>query len=209
MDIFNSQKDKIRSRNNLYFLVDVNKRPLATGLLTSAPDAPNMQIQITDGRPEDVVDAEIIQALPQSDGLPLRLGRVILRRGRLIVLDPLQELGPEARQNLRIPVDFDSFVYFRDGGRAPIRGVDLSCTGIAFRANCRLQPHEEVEIVIPITDEGPLILDAEILRDQDDGGGGRVFSAKFVNMLNDQEVCVREAVFHTQVLARPAAPKGR
>jgi len=207
--MLNNQKDKLRSRNNLYFLVDVNRRPLATGILTSAPDAPNMQIQLTEGRPEDVVDAEVIQAIPKEDGLPLRLGRVILRRGKLIVLDPLKELGPEARQNLRIPVSFDTFVYFRDGGRAPAKGVDLSCTGIAFRAACCFQPHEEVEIVIPITDEGPLILDAEILRETDDGGNGRIFSAKFIHMLNEQEVRVREAVFHTQVLGRVPAPKGR
>ncbi len=207
--MFDNQKNRIRSRNTVYFLVDVNRRPLATGILTSAPDAPNMQIQITDGSPEDVVDAEVIQALPQSDGMPLRLGRVILRRGKLIVLDPLKELGPEARQNLRIPVDFDSFVYFREGGRAPVKGVDLSCTGIAFRAGCSFQPHEEVEIVIPITDEGPLILDAEILRETDDGGKGKIFSAKFIHMLNDQEVRVREAVFHTQVLGKPPAPQGR
>jgi len=190
-----------------YFLMDVNLKPLATGVLTSPPDARNMQLRLTEGSPEDVVDAEVIQAIPQSEGMPVRLGRVIQRRGKIIVLDPLQELGPEARQNLRMPVDFDSFIYFRDGGRAPVKAVDLSCTGIAFRAGCALCPHEEVEIVIPITDEGPLILDAEILREKADGGG-RVYSAKFINMLYEQEARVREAVFHVQVLGRTPSPAG-
>jgi len=188
-----------------YFLMDVNLKPLATGVLTSPPDARNMQIRLTEGSPEDVVDAEVIQAIPQSEGMPVRLGRVIQRRGKIIVLDPLQELGLEARQNLRMPVDFDSFIYFPDGGRAPVKGVDLSCTGIAFRADCDLCPHEEVEIVIPITDEGPLILDAEILRYRPDGGS-RIYSAKFINMLREQEARVREAVFHVQVLGRTPAP---
>lgn len=207
--MFDNQKNNIRSRNNLYFLVDVNRRPLATGILTSPPDARNMQIQLTEGCAEDVVDAEIIQAIPQEEGLPLRLGRVIRQRGKTIVLDPLRELGEEARQNLRIPVDFDSFVYFREGGRTPVKGVDLSCTGIAFRAVCVFEPHEEVEIVIPITDEGPLILDAEILREKARDGDGRIYSAKFIHMLNEQEARVREAVFHMQILGRLLSPSGK
>ncbi len=197
--MISNDRNKSGNPSSTYLLIDSNSKLLALGELTSPPDAPNMQLKLVEGSAEDVVAAEVVQAVPQDEWLPMRLGRVILRRGNQIVLDPLQDLSEDARQNLRMPVDFASFVYPRGGGRAAIRSLDLSCGGIAFYTAHSFQPHEQFEVVIPITDEGPLILKAEILRIKP-RDGDTLYAAKFINMIHDEEAKVRGAVFHVQII---------
>ncbi len=181
-----------------YLLMTTDSKLLARGELISPPDSMNMQLNITEGRVEDVIQAETVQAISLNDDFPMRLGRVILRRGKLIVLEPLRDLSASLRQNLRMPVDFESYVYPRSGGRAPIRAEDLSCGGIAFFSAHDFSLRELFEIVIPITAEAPLLLNAEILR-QAPYGPLKEYAAKFVDLIHDEESRLREAVFHVQL----------
>lgn len=58
-------------------------------------------------------------------------------------------------------------------------------------------------MVIPITSE-PVILRLEVLRQRPTDREDTVFYAgKFVDMCNDEEVLVREAVFNIQLQSRP------
>lgn len=180
-------------------LMDSTSVLLARGVLMSPPDAPNMQIQIIDGRMEDVLAQEVFQVVLVQSKDPARLGRLIHHRGDMIVLNPLRALGEEVRQNLRVPTSFESFVYPTAGGQVPIRANDLSCGGVAFYCAHDFAPKERFEIVIPITSEAPLLLRAEILRSRPAGGVIQLYAAQFVDMINDEERRVREAVFGVQL----------
>lgn len=182
-----------------YLLMDTGSQFLARAQLESPPDARNMQLRITEGDPGGVVDADLVHAVPMDDDMPMRMGRVILRRGKLVVLEPLKDLGLEMRRNLRMPVYFESLIYFEHGGRALIRAADLSCGGIAFYSTAGLSVGERFEVVIPITTENPSILRAEVLRIQPYAGQVKLFASKFVDLLREEEARVREAVFHVQV----------
>ena len=184
--------------SNVVLLLNSSSILLGKGLLQSPPHAPNMQIQVTDGVVDNLVQASLLQAVPQDTATRPRLGRIILRRGNRIVLEPLRVLGDEARQNLRVPVDFESFVYPDGGGRAMIRAENLSSSGVAFYTTCRFEPHDRFQIVIPITTE-PLLVWGEILRRQPYTGPISLYAAAFSDLINDEEVKIREAVFSVQI----------
>lgn len=192
-------------------LMDSSSLILARGACESPPDAPSIQIRITDGKIEDVVAAETVQVLSPQDAQPARLGRVIRHRGDVVVLELLQLLGKEIRQNFRIPVDFESFIYPPGGGRVAFSARDLSCGGILFYADADFAPGDRMEIVIPITRDNPLLLNCEILRQHPAGGPLRLYAAKFVDLIHDEEARVREAVFSAELKQRPepTTAKGR
>ncbi len=184
--------------SNIYLLMNSSSIVLARAALSSPPDAPNMQFQITDGRADDVVAAELVQAVPLDPQQRSRLARVILRRGNRIVLEPIRLLGDEARQNLRVPSDFESFAYPMDGGRTLIKANDLSCGGIAFYCPYPFAVHERFEIVIPITAE-PLLVWCECLRVKPYMDPVNFYAAAFVDLIHDLEAKIREAVFSVQL----------
>ena len=80
---------------------------------------------------------------------------------------------------------------------------DLSCGGVAFFTDHSLRAGEHFEVVIPVTSE-PLVVAGEILRVRpSDSGGSILYAAKFVNLCNDEETLLREAVFNLQLSGRP------
>lgn len=183
--------------------MDRSSQLLASAVCESDSQAPNMQMRIIDGSKEAVVASEIVQVFSMCADRPARLGRVIHAYRNLVVLEPLRLLGEDARQNLRMPVDFESFVYPESGGRAAIQANDLSCESIAFFAEREFEIGEQMEVVIPITKEAPLILTCQILRQGPETGARRLYAAKFLNVMNEEESRVREAVFSVQLKRGP------
>ncbi len=178
--------------------------PVAHALLESPTTGSACQVRVLEGAADAVAAYDTVRLIDMGGGA--FIGRIVRRRGDIFVLDRLQPLGREARENLRIPVDFDSFLYPLTGswqGRLPVKGVDLSCGGIAFFCNHPLDKGERAEIVIPCT-EPPLVLEAEILRPLPSPPGKQIYAAKFVNMVNDEEFMVREAVFSIQISSHHA-----
>lgn len=116
-------------------------------------------------------------------------------------------LSAEARQNLRIKTDFESVMYPVTGnwkGQRPIRGHDLSCGGVAFHSERELQPREIVQIVLPVTDE-PMVLKTRILRPIPTDEPVPLYASQFVDLILDEEIMIRKAVFSIQVShPRPA-----
>ena len=124
-----------------------------------------------------------------------------------MLLEKIATLDPEVRRNLRVPVKFDTFLYALPDsswtGRRSAQSIDLSCGGIAFYADCQLELHEQAEIVVTPTEE-PVILRCEILRKQELQNDRFLYATKFVDMCEDEEVVVREAVFSLQLQSRDA-----
>ena len=196
-------------QGKLYALLDSRNAVLAQGRLENPPDAPDWQVRVPEDKISAVMEHEEIQLVPiDGDGDAL-LGRVRRNRNDLIVLQKLHSLGSEMRQNLRMPTHFQSFIYPVSGGwkgRRQAEANDLSCGGVAFF--CAPQRGGGgvgvgvVELVVPITSE-PLILKCQVLRRRPSDREDEVlYAAKFVEMCDDEEMIVREAVFSVQVRSR-------
>lgn len=203
MIFFNKKKEKPVKNAPLCVLLDSSSgRVLARGSLDGTANGINLQVSITEGDPLAVVNTEHIQIVPADEDMSPKLGHVIQYHGTRLVLEPLRELvGNSVRTNLRMPVDFETFVYPTDGspGRWRARSNDLSCGGISFYTNARLNVGENVEIVVPITRDGPLLLPCELLRSRQEDDGSWFYAAKFTEVLNEQESMLREAVFNVQL----------
>lgn len=178
-------------------ITDASSIPMARGELLSPPTAPNIQIRITEG---DVPPCDmIIQVMPLELTQPSQLGRVTRQRDMMIVAEPLRSMYSEMRENLRMPVDFLSYSYPQRGGRYPIRAHDLSCGGIAFYSAGQFQVGDKLEVVIPITEPNPLILQSKVLRSLPFSGVIALYACNFFDIIHDEERKVREAVFNVQL----------
>ena len=181
---------------------------LARGEMKSAPGDPSIEVELISGEAEKIESADIIQVVPSDKKVQPQMGRFLMHRDDRVVLKPMRAHGAALRENFRVPVAFDSFLYPREGGRAVFRSLDLSCGGIALYTNLALDVGEVFELVIPITAEGPLLLDCEVLRTAPfEGTAARKYAAKFVDLIHDQEAALREAVFQLQVQTAQTAKK--
>lgn len=192
--------------NHTYLVMDTQNHALANGELASPPDVSPMRLTILDNKVDDVMAHEVIVLFSSSSQEPPIQCRIVRQRGDLILAEKIATLDPEVRRNLRVPVKFNTFIYPVSTsswtGRVPVQSVDLSCGGIAFYSDFYLELHEEAEIVVTPTEE-PVILHCEVLRRQE-LQNRFMYATKFVDMCEDEEVVVREAVFSLQLQSRDA-----
>lgn len=186
----------------LYLVLDGQGRALCQGVLESSPHADMLQVRLLlDGEAEELPLTGELQLIGLDDSLPARRGVVARRRGCQIVVRPTAELGAEARENLRVRTGFKSVIYPVTGqwrGQRAIRCYDLSCGGIAFHTMQQLSPGEVAELVLPVTDE-PLLLHFRVLRTLPTQEPVPLYAARFVDLILDQEIMIRKAVFAIQV----------
>lgn len=191
--------------NNTYLILDSQNHALASGEMASPPGASPIRLNVLNNQVDDVMRHEVITLFSSSTKEPPIQCRILRQRGDTVVVEKIAVLDPEVRRNLRVPVKFHSFLYALPAsswkGRAPVQSVDLSCGGIAFYADCQLELHEQAEIVVTPTEE-PVILRCEVLRKQELQNGRFLYATKFVDMCEDEEVVVREAVFSLQLQSR-------
>ena len=200
-----NQTTRADARN--FMILDTENHPLAHGRLETPPDAPTLRLLVLNADIDEVEDKEnLILVSMSSNDAPMRC-KVLRQRGDVLFLEKTGTVDNEVRRNLRVPVTFDSFLYPLDNsrwrGRRPIRSLDLSCGGIAFTGEEGLDLHEVQEIVIVPTEE-PVVLQCEILRKKEMEDGSILYATKFENMCEDEEVVVREAVFSLQLAGRSA-----
>lgn len=186
----------------LYLILDSQGTPLANAVLESPPNSEVLQLQVLAGKIETVMAHREIQLIGVDDGSPDRVGVIVRQRGDQIVVQPTAALGPNARENLRIPTDFESVAYPVSGrwrGQRNIKAKDLSCGGIAFYSDIFLDEREIIELVLPVTD-APLVVRAQILRSlPNDGAKLPLYAAMFVDLIHDEEALIRKAVFSIQI----------
>ena len=192
--------------NHAYLIMDSQNHALANGELATPPGTSPMRLTILGNKVDHVMEHEVIVLFSSSSqDLPIQC-RILRQRGDDILVEKIATLDPEVRRNLRVPARFDTFIYPISSslwtGRQRAEAIDLSCGGVAFYSDFYLEVHDEVEIVITPTEE-PVILHCEILRRQD-LQNRFMYATKFVDMCEDEEVVVREAVFSLQLQARDA-----
>ena len=176
--------------NRTYLILDTQNKALANGELASPPGTSPMRLNILDNKVDNVMKHQVITLFSAStDELPIQC-RILRQRGDAVLVEKIA-----------------TFVYPLAGsawrGRVPVQSIDLSCGGIAFYAGHTFESHEQMEIVVTPTEE-PVILHCEILRQQELQNGRYMYATKFVDMCEDEEVVVREAVFSLQLQARDA-----
>ena len=196
-----------RQEERLYLLLDSVNNPLARGKLEGPPNGEIFQMLVLDNDVEKVTRHEVIVLMSMSGSEPPLQCRIVRQRGDRVALEKIASLDPDLRRNLRVPIKFDTFIYPITGrwrGRRAVKSIDLSCGGVAFYGDGGLDVGEKLEMVIHVTEE-PVILRCEVLRRKELRNDKLLYAVKFVDMCEDEEVTVREAVFSIQLENRPHA----
>lgn len=192
--------------NNRYLILDAEQYPLALATMMDSPEAQRFRVRIPADRLETVMEHPTVQLVGLSEQAGMLVGRVLDSKGDdIVVLERIQSLGEDMRQNLRMPMRFSTFLYPISGdwkGRREAESVDLSCGGIAFTCGEELLPQERFEMVIPVTSQ-PLVVLCQNLRSKPGEGGRTLYAAKFVDLCREEESMIREAVFSAQLSSRP------
>ena len=185
----------------LYLLLDSKGTPLANAVLESPPNSEVLQIRVLNDKVEDVAAHREIQLIGIDDSTPNRVGVIVRQREDQLVIQPTAALDANARENLRILTTFSSVMYPVSGrwkGQKIVKGKDLSCGGVAFYSDCRLENREIVELVLPVTDQ-PLVVKTQVIRTLEEEGAPPLYAAKFVDLIQDEEALIRKAVFSIQI----------
>ena len=199
-----------RQEGRMYLLLDSVNHPLARGRLEGPAAGDTLQLMVMDNDVDKVACHEVIVLMSMSGSEPPLQCRIVRQRGDRIALEKIASLDPDLRRNLRVPIKFNTFIYPITGrwqGRREIQSIDLSCGGVAFYGDEGLEIEERLELVIPVTEE-PVILRCQILRKQELRNDKLLYATKFVDMCEDEEVTVREAVFSIQLESRSAPAVG-
>lgn len=193
---------------SVYLLLDSRGTPIARGRLEGPAHDVNWQIRVLDDKIDEVLEHKRFKLMSITDSDPSYEGTVVRNRNDMIQL-AVKKVAFDVnnlRQNLRVAVQFSSFIYPVTGnwrGRWVIESNDLSCGGIAFFCDKDLQEGERVEVVVPVTVQ-PLVVTCEILRHRPtERENCTLFAAKFIDLCDDEEMCLREAVFSLQLRSPP------
>lgn len=197
-------------QNLIYLLLDEAGKPLAQ----ARPQGPSgtegtlWQMVVMNDKIDDVLEHKQFKLLSIQDSSPSYEGTLVRHRNDMIQLEVRKTAaaGNDMRKNLRVPVEVHSFAYPVSGswrGRREVETHDLSCGGIAFFCDRQFQIGEQFEVVIPVT-SAPLVVKGQILRQRDvEGRDDSLYAAKFLDLCNDEETLLREAVFNLQLSGRP------
>lgn len=199
-----------QEQSMIYLLLDEGGVPVAQ----ARPQGPRAtegtlwQMVVMNDKIDDVLEHKQFKLLSIQDSSPSYEGTLVRHRNDIIQLEVRKTAaaGDDMRKNLRVPVQAHSFTYPVSGnwrGRREVDTQDLSCGGVAFFCRREFQIGEQFEIVIPVTSE-PLVVKGQILRQRPvDGREDTLYAAKFVELCNDEETMLREAVFNLQLSGRP------
>lgn len=187
-----------------FVLADSENAPLAHGRLLGRPEGGRLDLRLSESG-LDLRDHEVVRLVGQGRGKPVMECRLLDQTGDRLRLERLSLLDPELREELRVPMNAESFVYPLSGtwkGRKKIRLVDLSFHGAAFYGAADLEIGEELELVLPVG-KAPLLLHCRILRETPLSRERALYAAKFVDLCVDEENLISEALFGIEVRQQP------
>ena len=125
-----------------YLILDESGKPLFRAVMRQAMNGGVCRAELENEEDvEKLVPGGLFQLMGIRDGNFAEV-RFLRGRGETAEFEMVRMLDSGTRQNLRIPVRFESFLYPVSGawkGRAAIVSRDLSCGGIAFVSEKALQ----------------------------------------------------------------------
>ena len=187
----------------IYLLSNQEDKAVAKANLRSPLDMQTVQFEILTERGDGIQVGQTLRFIGNNEGDPDFVGEIQSRKEDRLVVRSTAPLDKSARKNLRVDIEFNSLLYPISGawkGQRVIRGVDLSCGGVAFYSNEKLQVGEVAEMVLPMT-ANPLLLKVQIMRIRESNGPLNLYAGRFVDMIHDEETLVRRAVFDIQLQA--------
>lgn len=191
-----------------YLISDNDHNPIAQATLLNTPRSNPLVLSVSEKAFDKVLTFKDINLISLDDDESFAgrlLGRSLTGSCRIEV-EPLERLGREARQNLRVPISFESLMYPVSGkwrGQRRFISRDLSCGGLAMASPIELAVGEELELVLPVTAE-PLLIHAKVLRPLpvEAPGAAAVYATKFINLTYDEEAMISQAVYSIQLADR-------
>ena len=198
-----------KEKKEYSFLMDKNSNYIARGTAQKEANSESVLFKVIDGNVDEILKMEIVQVVPADKDQSVTMGKAVSRRANGVLIEPMRDMGMGVRKNFRMPVDFESFIYPDAGGRYIIKSIDLSCGGVAFYSVGPLKAGDEMEVVIPITSEAPVIVRCVVLRVIPFSPPIQKYACQFVDLIPDEEEMIREAVFSVQLASiRSNARKG-
>ncbi len=180
-----------------YKILDSADRYLGMAFSDDSYQKPLWRLTFSAVECENVMKHEFIKLVVSNADIPPIEGKILYNHGNVVTVR-----GMRIRENLRIPVNFNTFIIPIDGkwvGRRKIISHDISCGGFAFYSDEELFKEEMFETVVPITSQ-PLVLRVKVLRkDKISTKSDKfLYAGEFYEMLHEEEIMVREAVFNLQ-----------
>ena len=192
---------KAKEKKEYHFLMDKDSNYIARGTAQKDGDSDDIQFKVIDGSVDEILRLGIVQVVPADKNQSVTMGKATSRRANSVIIEPMRDMGMGVRKNFRMPVDFESFIYPDAGGRHIIKSIDLSCGGVAFYSVANLAAGDEMEVVIPITAEAPVIVRCVVLRVIPFSPPIQKYACQFMDLIQDEEDMIREAVFSVQLAA--------
>lgn len=187
-----------------YLVLDSKGTPVVHCTSLDSLTAPIWRLEMSEQDVERIMTHKNICLVGTEENCPAAEGRIMRSKGEMVWVESVRALNEELRENLRMPVRFETFIYPVTGswkGRRVVFSYDLSCGGVSFFCAQPLENGEIAELVIPVTSQ-PLVLRVKILRRIPSSEPVPLYAARFVDLVREEESMVREAVFNIQL--RPA-----
>lgn len=187
-----------------YMILDSEGIPVAKGSSKQHITDEIWKVKLDEPVPVYLQEQAYVTLVGTSSDMAGLEGHIVKLEKNAVYIKPIRRIGEKVRNNLRIPVSFSSYVYPVSGkwkGRCAIISHDLSCGGIAFYTDHHLEVGELAEIVLPVT-TNPLLLYIKVLRKVEETPGRIFYACCFVDLIHDQEMLLREAVFNIQIERR-------
>lgn len=184
-----------------YLILDSRGKPVGRCMSKDSLSERVWRLELEDEDLEKVMTHTNISLVGTGENWAAAEGRIVRQKENMIWVEAVRELNEALRENLRVPVRFQSFLYPVSGGwrgRRTVLSYDLSCGGVAFYCMQPLIIGELAQIVVPVTTE-PLVLPMKILRQIPSEEPIPLYAAKFMNLTREEESMVREAVFNLQL----------
>lgn len=207
MGIFSKEKQV----GELYVITGKNRTPLARAMVYGDPDAEAWQAELVSGEADDVLAEETVELVRLGEVMYTLVGRVVGQTDGRILLDRIIGRSGDARRSLRVPIDYDTYIYSADGtwkGRCLVQCKDLSCGGIAFYLPMQLTLGERVDVVVR-TEEEPLVVRGEVLRELPMRGDLHGYAVCFRELCPDEDTLLCREVFGVQLRAAFAVKRKR
>ena len=207
MGIFSKEK----RHGELYVITGRNRTPLARAMIYGDPNGKMWQAELVSGEAELILAEETVELVRLGEDMYTLVGRVKEQKGKYILIESIIGRSGDARRSLRVPIDYDTYIYSADGtwkGRCLVKCKDLSCGGIAFHLPMQLTLGEWVDVVVR-TQEEPLVIRGEVLRElekKDDMSG---YAVCFRDICPDEDALLCKEVFGVQLRAAFAVKRKR
>ena len=119
----------------IYLLLDSRGAAIARGRIQGKTDGPYWQIQVEDGKIDEILEHKTLKLLSFMDAYPSYQGVIVRSRNDMIQLEmtKLTPAGEDMRKNLRVVVHFKSLIYPITGPWRGRREIEQNITQILTR----------------------------------------------------------------------------